>query len=145
MKIYFDTNIIVDVLRHREPFYENSNKILMLAVDGQIDGIVCTSAVTDIYYLIRKQYEEAKTAIGIIFDILEIIKPVDTLVTDVFCAAELGFRDFEDAIVAAIAQREKADYIITRNIADFSKSPIPAITPDVFLSKFSMVSDTEFP
>jgi len=137
MKIYFDTNIIVDVLKHREPFYENSNKILMLAVDGKIDGIVCTSAITDIYYLIRKHYKDTKTTIGIIFDILEIIKPVDTLVIDLFCAAELGFQDFEEAVVAAIAQRERTDYIITRNTADFSKSPVPASTPDTFLSKLS--------
>jgi len=38
MKIYFDTNIIIDVLKRREPFYENSNKILMLAVDGKIES-----------------------------------------------------------------------------------------------------------
>jgi predicted nucleic acid-binding protein len=75
-----------------------------------------------------------KTTIGIILDILEIIKPVDTLAIDVFYAAELDFLDFEDAVVAAVAQREKADYIITRNTADFSKSSVPAITPDVFLS-----------
>ena len=60
MKIYFDTNIIIDVLKRREPFYENSNKIFMLAIDGKIDGIVCTSAIADIYYLTRKQYENTK-------------------------------------------------------------------------------------
>jgi predicted nucleic acid-binding protein len=46
----------------------------------------------------------------------------------------LGFADFEDAVIAAIARREKADYIITRNIKDYSKSPIPAITPEEFLA-----------
>jgi len=138
MKIYFDTNIIIDVLKRREPFYKNSNKIFMLAVDGKIDGIVCTNAIADIYYLTRKQYEDTKTTIGIIFDILEIIKPIDTLVNDIFSAAELDFLDFEDAIIATIAQREKADYIITRNIKDFSKSPIQAITPDMFLANIKL-------
>jgi predicted nucleic acid-binding protein len=138
MKIYFDTNIIIDVLKHREPFFENSNKIFMLAVDGKIDGIVCTSAIADIYYLTRKQYVNTNTTIGIIFDILEIIKPVDTLVNDFFSAAELDFQDFEDAIIAAIAQREKADYIITRNTEDFSKSSVQAITPEVFLANVKL-------
>jgi len=42
--------------------------------------------------------------------------------------------DFEDAIIAATALREKADYIITRNAKDYSKSPVPAVTPDEFLA-----------
>jgi predicted nucleic acid-binding protein len=46
---------------------------------------------------------------------------------------DLKISDFEDAIIAAIAMREKTDYIITRNTKDFSKSPVPAITPDTFL------------
>jgi len=134
MKLYFDTNIIIDILKYREPFFENSNKIFMLAAEEKIEGIVGTNAITDIYYLIRKQYADTETAVKYIFDILEIIKPVDTLVDDVFSAAELGFADFEDAVIAAVARREKADYIITRNTKDYSKSPVPAITPAEFLT-----------
>ena len=81
----------------------------MLAVDGKIDGFISTSAITDIYYLIKKQYADTKTATGVIFDILEIVKPVDTLVNDIYSAVELDFSDFEDSVIAAIAQREKAD------------------------------------
>ena len=134
MKVIIDTNIVIDILKRREPFYESSNKIFLLAVDERIDSIISTSAVTDIYYLTRKQYADTKTAINFIFDVLEIIKPVDTLVNDIFIAAELGFQDFEDAVVAAIAMREKVKYIITRNTRDFSHSVIPAITPDDFLT-----------
>jgi predicted nucleic acid-binding protein len=137
MKVIFDINIVIDILKRREPFYENSNKIFMLAVDEKINGIISTSAITDVYYLTRKQYADTKTAINIIFDILEIIKPVDTLVNDIFYAAELGFQDFEDAVVAAIAIREKAEYIITRNTRDFSQSVIPAITPGDFLARLT--------
>jgi predicted nucleic acid-binding protein len=134
MKVLFDTNIVIDILKRREPYYENSNKILMLIADEKIEGIIGTSAITDIYYLIRKQYEDTKTAVDIIFDILEIIKPVDTLTSDIYNAAELGFNDFEDAVIAAIAVREQTAYIITRDTKDFSKSPVPAITPDAFLA-----------
>jgi predicted nucleic acid-binding protein len=105
----------------------------MLLANEEIEGIIGTSSITDIYYLIRKQYTDTKTAVDIIFNILEIIKPVDTLTSDIFYAAELGFNDFEDAVITAIAIREKTDYIITRDIKDFVKSPIPAVTPDAFL------------
>jgi len=46
--------------------------------------------------------------------------------------------DFEDAIIAATALRENAEYIITRNIKDFTQSPIPAITPSDFLRRFNV-------
>jgi len=134
MKVLFDTNIVIDILKHREPYYENSNEVFMLIVNEKIEGIIGTSAITDIYYLTKKQYADTKTAVDIIFDILEIIKPVDTLISDVYSAAKLGFDDFEDAVVASIAMREKADFIITRNTKDFSKSPVPVITPDAFLA-----------
>jgi len=134
MKVLFDTNIVIDILKRREPYYENSNKVFMLIVNEKVEGIIGTSAITDIYYLIKKQYADTKTAVKIIFDILEIIKPVDTLTSDVFNAAELGFNDFEDAVIAAVAAREKTDYIITRDTKDFSKSPVPVITPDAFLA-----------
>jgi len=88
MKLYFDTNIIIDILKYREPFFENSNKIFMLAAEEKIEGIVGTNAITDIYYLIRKQYADTETA----------------------------------------------DYIITRNTKDYSKSPVPAIAPAEFLT-----------
>ena len=71
--------------------------------------------------------------LGIIFDILEIVKPIDVFVRDIYNAAKLDLLDFEDAVTAAVAQREKADYIITRNKRDFLKSFVPAITPDEFL------------
>ena len=141
MKVYFDTNIVIDILRHREPYYVNSNEIFMLAVDEKLDGIISTSAITDIYYLLRKQYADTQQIVGIVFDILEIIKPVDTLVNDIFFAAELGFPDFEDAVITAIAQREKADFIITRNTKDFSGSTIEAVTPDLFLTRFKNLSN----
>jgi len=51
MKLYFDTNIIIDILKNRKPFFENSNKIFMLAAEEKIDGIVGTSTITDIYYI----------------------------------------------------------------------------------------------
>ena len=127
MKVYFDTNIIVDILKHREPYYEDSYNVFMLIIDGKIEGIVGASAITDIYYLIKKQYSNTQEAVNIIMDILEIIKPVNTLTDDIFAGAALHFEDFEDAVIATTAQREQAQYIITRNVHDFINSPVPPL------------------
>jgi len=65
----------------------------------------------------------------------KLVTIVDTKAYDVHNALSANMSDFEDAIVAATALRETAEYVITRNIKDFVKSPIPAITPSEFLRK----------
>ena len=47
------------------------------------------------------------------------------------------FKDTEDSFVAAIAERERADFIITNNIKNFALSPIAAVTPIEYLSRLS--------
>jgi predicted nucleic acid-binding protein len=51
-------------------------------------------------------------------------------------ALTLNIVDFEDAVIAATAKREKADYIVTRNETDFKNSPVPAVSPAVLLREF---------
>jgi hypothetical protein len=61
----------------------------------------------------------------------------DTTAGDINAALLLPIGDFEDAVIVSAARREKADYIITRNEADFEKSPVPAISPARFLQQFT--------
>jgi predicted nucleic acid-binding protein len=56
-------------------------------------------------------------------------------VSDINAALTLPINDFEDAVIAAVAKREKADYIVTRNEEDFKGSPVPAISPAMFLEQ----------
>ena len=76
-------------------------------------------------------------SLDFIIDMLKIVTPVDTKAVDIQTAIKLNFSDFEDAVIAATATRENADYIISRNAGDFIKSPVPAITPTEFLKKHS--------
>ena len=51
-------------------------------------------------------------------------------------ARTLAMTDFEDAAVAMVAKTSGSDFIVTRNVDDFLRSPVPAITPVDFLSQF---------
>ena len=62
MKIMCDTNIILDVLLEREPFAEDSCRVLGLCEERKIDGYVSASSVTDIYYLVRKYTHSSELA-----------------------------------------------------------------------------------
>jgi predicted nucleic acid-binding protein len=138
MKVYLDTNIIIDILERREPYYNDSNALFLLAIDKKINCIISASSITDIFYVINNKNKDSHKTVQVIFDLLKIVKGVDTLISDLYVAANFGFSDFEDAVAASTAVREQADYIITRNVKDFTNSPVPAMNPIDFLNKLQI-------
>ena len=135
MKVYLDTNILLDVVEKREPYFSDSYKVFMKSAKREIEAIVGASSVTDIYYIASRNCKDSKQALNYIIDLLNVVASVDTKAIDLQEAINLKFPDFEDAVVASTAKREKADYIITRNTDDYQISPIPAINPSDFLKK----------
>ena len=133
MKILIDTNIVIDVLEEREQFFENSYSIIKLGLEGEVETIMTAGAVKDVYYLIRRFFGDDNKARENVFKISNYIKICNTTSEDITSAIILFMPDFEDALVAVAARREKADYIITRNKEGFKNSPIPAIAPEDFL------------
>lgn len=129
MKILVDTNVIIDILCKREPFFEDSYNALNKCIDNHTI-IVSASAITDIFYIARK-YIGRKECIR---NLLDLIKISDTRGADIEKALSSDISDFEDAVVSAIAERQKAKYILTRNTKDFEKSKILSITPHDYLT-----------
>ena len=56
MKILIDTNVIMDSLIGREPFFEDSDKILKLCSDHKVEGYIAGHTITNLFYLLRKHY-----------------------------------------------------------------------------------------
>ena len=133
MKVLIDTNVIIDVIGKREPFLEDSYKVIQLGLAGVIETLLSAGAVTDVHYIISRHLPDAAKARESIFILSNIIKICNSIPEDITGALILFIPDFEDAVLAAIAKREKADYIITRNTEDFVNSPVPAISPVEFL------------
>ena len=140
MRAIIDTNVIIDVVLRRGEFYDDSYRIVQVASQKLFDGFVIASAVSDIYYVTRKSTLDTKKAWQEVADLVELVGICDTRAADISAALSTDMPDFEDAIVAAVAKREKADYIVTRNICDYQNSPVPALTPVEFLKKL----DTDF-
>lgn len=131
MNILIDTNVIMDFFEEREPFVDAAQRVLVKCAEAKCTGLVCSSSVTDIYYLLQKRYGKAK-ALEQIQTLLETLTGTDVGHVDLRKAIESGMPDFEDAVVAHSAKRAKASYIVTRNLVDFDDSPVPAISPDNF-------------
>jgi predicted nucleic acid-binding protein len=135
MKILLDTNVILDIVEKREPYFSDSYKVFIKSAAREFEAIIGAGSVTDIYYITRKNCKDSRQALSYIIDMLKVVSSVDTKAVDIQEAIRLNFPDFEDAVIAATASREGASYIITRNTNDYNKSPVPAITPADFLKK----------
>ena len=135
MKIMCDTNVILDVLLEREPFAEDSYKILKLCEEHKIDGFVSVSSVTNIFYLVRKYTHSTELAYKAVGKLLEIVKVCSVKNNDILIAFQKKAKDFEDCLVATCAKSIHCDYIATRNKRDFEGFGISVLTPTEILLK----------
>ena len=133
MKIMIDTNVVLDVLLEREPFFRASYEVLKRAALEQVECFVSTTAATDIFYLLRRATRDSQAAKDGLEKLSQLVGFVGALGEDVYAALASNMTDFEDALVSAVAERCHMDYIVTRNARDFRESPVPALTPREFL------------
>ena len=134
MVLLIDADIILDVLLNRQEFVTDSSMIWKLCETGKAKGYVSALTFANLVYIIRKQLDPATIEdifrkLNLIFDF------TDFSVSDLTRAAGLNWKDFEDAVQSVTAERVHVDYIITRNIRDFSKSKIIAFTPSELLAR----------
>ena len=132
MRIALDTNIVIDILQRREPFFADSYLVLLNALEN---GDVCmmpVSAMTDVAYIMRKTPDVKEK----LMNVANMLRLTDVTESDFEEAINSDMPDFEDALLAANARRNKADCIVTRNTADFAQSKVRVISPEVFLSEF---------
>ncbi len=135
MRLMIDTNVILDVLLEREPFFESSRAVLALCEKKEIYGFISASAATDIFYLTRKalgSLDEAYKALG---NILNIVKVLTVTNEDVNSAFLRKARDFEDCLLATCAKSNRCDGIVTRNKQDFLSFGIALYSPEEILDR----------
>ncbi len=133
MKVLLDLNVVLDVVQNRAPHYQDSARVVSLARLGQIEALLPNHAFTTLYYIIAKAAGKPKA--GQATDWLP--AHFEVAVTDKAVlrrARQLVMPDFEDAVVASLAEATHCGHIITRNVPDFAGSPVPAITPTAFLA-----------
>ena len=133
MKLLIDANILLDVLQNREGFVKDSAMIWKLCETEKAEGYVSVLTFANLVYIMRKEMNPIKirevlNQLSLIFEVTELTA------ADLTRAAELQWSDFEDAVQSVTAQKVHADYIVTRNVRDFTKSVI-AFTPSELLAR----------
>ena len=134
MKVLIDTNVVLDVLCNRQEFLEASEKVFKLCEVNKISGYLSALSIPNILYVMRKELEPERTK-EILDKLMLIFHVADLKTDDLKKAAELKFKDYEDAVQSVCASRIHADYIVTRNIRDFTASKVTAIKPSELLER----------
>lgn len=73
MRVLIDTNIVLDVMLKREPFYKLSLEILRLAKKDDVKEYVSASAITDIYYLAYRQLRDKRMVKKLMKELLTVV------------------------------------------------------------------------
>jgi predicted nucleic acid-binding protein len=133
LRVLFDLNVILDVLQQREPFYRASAGVLASAEMERVEGWIAAHSVTTLFYLLAKERSRqlARIAIGDLLSILS-VATVDQSVIEQ--ALNLPYNDFEDAVQMMAAARLAADYLVTRNVDDYTESLLPVVQPAELLA-----------
>jgi predicted nucleic acid-binding protein len=132
-KVFIDTNIVLDLLSRREPFFEEAAELFSLA-DRKIVNLSASSlTIANTSYTLLRQMNSKDTKsvlrkLRIIVDIL----PLDDKVVGLALNDET-FTDFEDGLQHFTAIEANQEVIITRNLKDFKKSKLPVMTAKQFL------------
>ena len=132
-RILFDTDVILDFLFNREPYAEDTLRLLLLCEKKQILGFVTPVIISNTYYILRQQasHEIVLEKLKMLLSILQVLTMNNEVV---HLALNSRFKDFEDALQYYSAiKSEKIDSILTRNTKDFKEAKLPVFTPKEFL------------
>jgi len=136
MKVLIDTNVILDLIGKRTPFYIAASKIIILSAERKIEGYITSNTVTDIYYVACRHYVSESEARDIIHKLLKIVGVLDVGYKDCIKAFDLLIPDYEEALLSVCANRAKCAYIITRDTEHFVNSTVASMSPDKFINKY---------
>ena len=148
MKLLIDTDVLIDVALNRTPFAEAAARLLDEAQAQPGTAFMAWHSASNFYYMISSPRGK-DAARDFIKDLLHFVGIAAVQTDDLTYALGLDMPDLEDAMQAAAAMACRADYIVTRNIEHYRKSPVRAITPDTWLRKYGRVppdpSETDGP
>ncbi len=132
-KLFLDTNVVIDLLGERRPFYDSVAKIATLADKGKIQLIVSSLTYSTVYYVLSK-FEDKEVVKEKIRKFKVIVNTSD--LTDIIIDKGLSskFRDFEDSLQYYCALGSGCNILITSNVKDFKESELPVLTPDEYLN-----------
>ena len=132
-KLLVDTNILLDLLARRDPYYYGAAQVFSLADKEQLVLSVSSLSFSTVYYVLSKTYQSngARDVLRRLKILVQVLSLNDKIIELALNDNTIG--DFEDALQYHTALENSQDVILTRNQKDFKKSILPVMNPDEYL------------
>ena len=133
LRILVDTNILLDYLLCREPYDKAARDIVIACKQRDVLGCVAAHSISNMFFILRKVFsiEERRSLLRNLCELFAVEGIDKTKILEALANEE--FSDFEDCLQMECAIAFRADYIVTRNVSDYSVSDIKAILPSEYL------------
>ncbi len=142
MRVFLDTNILLDIIEQRMPHYTASLAVLERGDDLNFELFVAWHGLATVFYITARKQGEAE-ATNMIRNLLTCATVSTVGHDEAQQALGYGITDYEDALQAAAANACAASWVVTRDAAGFTGSPVPVISPDNFVRRFAASAGTQ--
>jgi predicted nucleic acid-binding protein len=132
-RIFLDTNVILDLLAQRVPFFDSIARLATLADQKKLILVASPLSFTTVDYVLNK-YESSESVLNKLRKFKIICEVCEVNEETVEKGLNSNFKDFEDSIQYYSAVQSNCSIIITRNGNDFKHSNIPIMTAEEYLS-----------
>ena len=131
-KVFVDTDIVLDLLSNREPFYSHSAHLFSEAVKGKIRIHVSSLTFSNLNYILSRQYsvDQARKKLLKFKTLVTVLSVTDKVVE---LALSSDFKDFEDGLQYFTAIENNLKTLLTRNLKDYKTAEITVMTAEQFL------------
>ncbi len=135
-KVFFDSDVILDLATGREPFIEHSKIALSIIENGYAVGVISSNSVTNIYYILRKlsSGDKAKDFLRTLFRYVSAVSVDHGAIAQ---ALDSKFYDFEDGVQHFCALKNQCDFIVTRNGKHYTMSELRVLEPIEFIALYN--------
>ncbi len=131
-RLFIDTDVMLDLLGERDPFYKDIAKIATLADKNEVDLVVSALSYATVFYLLKKYESAAKVKEKLRkFKIISEVSEFDDIIIEKGLNSD--FADFEDSLQYNCAIKSECNYLITRNPKDFKGALIPLMSAEEYL------------
>ena len=136
MKIFIDTNILIDLLVKRQPSYSTVVKVFDIALKRKDTIVISNLSIINAHYIVKKLNVQETTLRMALHNICTSCEIVPLNVNVTVKSLVSTFKDFEDATQYYCALESACDVIITNNEKDFQLSSLPVMNPAEFLINY---------
>ena len=134
-RVFIDTDVVLDLLAMRIPFYKSAAEVFSLADKKQLSIFVSALTFANVHYILSRELSktESRQKLSRLKTIVQIL-PIDSKMIDLSLNSE--FDDFEDGIQYYTAIERGITILLTRNLRDYKEAEITVMSPDQYLNSF---------